>query len=114
MKRKLKWVTKNGVQKKAQGYDVSISITEHGAYITFRNDCSKRITKGEHFIFAVDGNRIYFDGAECKEGYKLTKKQSKTTTYTNIQKECGRFKRFVGDYDLKYDNEEKLSYIERV
>lgn len=105
MAKKLNWV----VKQNTSNVDVNISVSQSGTRISFRNGCFEKINKeGIYFRYAIDGNRMYFDKANEEEGYKI-RVESNSTRWVCLTK---WMKGFQGGYDLEYDEEEKLYYIE--
>lgn len=105
------------------GSDVSITChimpdgIRHYAGLTFRNESYELFANdAEYFVIAFDGNRMYFKGSDKHHGLLLAK-NSQTTDKTRYAKMQNTFAKkmlpWVGDYELEYDDEEKLYYIER-
>ena len=95
--------------------DVSISMNKNGknkmqAHFRFRNNCFLRFTKNNYVEFAVTGARIYFRESNQKNGYRLTckSKDGKACSF----KTGKDLSKIVGDYELLWDCNEKLNYID--
>lgn len=111
----LVWIKRKRIGSNA--CDVSVSInnsTSHKRPSTafcFRNNCHLQFTKNGLLTLAISGNRIYFKQEVQGLGYKLSDRNG-------ARKAC-EFKiamplyDFVGDYDLMFDKDMQLSYIER-
>ena len=109
----LMWVTKsNSAGVRA---DVSITKCKNGENkpqytMTFRNNSYLRFSKNDFIEFAVTGTRVYFRQSNERDGFKLG-----TATKDNKSK---RFKtslvmdKFIGDYELLWDSQAKLNYID--
>ncbi len=106
--KKLKWIEKKQQQRVSKA-DVTITTSKNGTQFILRNNCVLRITKGEYLKTAIDGNRIYFDGADDVTGYKLSTKKAQKNKYVGFSK---RLDRFIGDYNLLWDSKEGYYYIE--
>ena len=90
--------------------------------ITFRNGIEKLITldKEAYAIVAVLGKRVYFKKASSIEGFKISSnkgnKNKAGNKYMyiseNNSKELYNFVAdHIGNYDLKYDNDRNLHYV---
>ena len=95
--------------------DVSISMNKNGknkmqTHFRFRNNCFLRFTKNNYVEFAVTGARIYFRESNQKNGYRLTckSKDGKACSF----KTGKDLSKIVGDYELLWDGNEKLNYID--
>lgn len=110
----LTWIGKQS-GKNCSDSEVSVTLNKNGnnkmqTAFRFRNNSALRITKTGFIEYALTSNRIYFRESNRKNGYALTSK-------TNSDKNCG-FKtthlkdELIGDYDLLWDNAEKLNYID--
>lgn len=118
-KNKLIWI---GKMKRRSGNEVSISCKingtgdKHLACFTFREDCFKDFTKSTFFEIAFSENRMYFRESDEEHGIRLLEHPEvvSTTRYAKIQN--GFAKNLVawnGNFELKYDEEWELYYIER-
>ena len=103
-------------KKEPSPYDVSITKrSDKGAVfnITFRNEASetyifsKMIRVGR--IITPDTKRIYFINAGDKLGYKITRRKG----YGVITFSDKSLESFTGDYNLIYDPECDLVYIDK-
>jgi len=123
----LNFVTKNKTRK-VSTKEVAIRLNLSGAHASgekrhnvafrFYDGCHKKIcADSEYMVYAVDelSNRIYFKEANAIEGYKVgnicnSAMSSKTVCVavnnTDFWNNC------VGDYNLLYDRNEKLYYID--
>lgn len=102
--------------------DVSVGI--YGKYrdqqsvcIAFRNELSQLITgNGERMVCAIFRDCIYFK-ADAK-GYKASSaghqaSGTKRIQFTPDTQTMEKYKAFEGDYELKYDGDEKIYYIQK-
>ena len=106
--------------RQRQGYnskDVTVTISKSKSHknpytvFTFRDNCHLKFTQNERAVFAVAGNRIYFKQEKEGIAYKLSERSKSFNTYE--LKATIDLQDFIGDYDLQYDKELKLSYIEK-
>lgn len=106
------WVKKSS-NRTQSGADVSLTCVKGhegmATHITFRNNIFLRISKTDHFVFAVDGNRIYFNEASKREGYKAYNKKNLNNRYVKVSTNLPEF---IGDYKLEWDSKEGLNYID--
>lgn len=112
--------TLNWISKKQNISEADVSITKvsngHNKKQTsfrFRNNCYNRITANLYVVYAVDGNRIYFDMSKDKSGFKLCIHDNKF--FNAMFKTVSPFNldSFIGDYCLEYDRELKLCFIDK-
>lgn len=107
--------------------DVTLTLRkDDDVGITVRNDKAQLITRVNgvaqyRFEYAIDGNRLYFRGTSSSKGFGLkTNKNNrvKDTRYGQINHkyqtpELVEFMlQYEGDFDLRYDGEVNLYYIE--
>ena len=100
--------------------DISISSTQYqgskygGIGITFRNNIYELF--GEYIQFAVYKNRLLFRTSNPGEGLKLYSGSSKCNNrYIKFKLDDDTLvikDKFIGDYELQYDNFYELYYIE--
>ena len=95
--------------------DVTLSVVRNGSRVNiyFRNDTMKMFD-GEQVVFGIYKNRIIFE--KRYDGYKITEIEHKRSTYGSISasvSDINRYKKWIGDYDLKWDEFYEFYYIER-
>lgn len=117
---------KNKNQSKQKGkYDVTISIgkSKNARRITFSfsNKARKQVFKTYSYaIFGFVKNdfceRCYFEKSDIFEGFKITARTNKNTSYfaTRIDERFSdvSIHEWEGHYSLKFDEQEKMWYIE--
>lgn len=110
------WVTNGKTNIDA---DVSISMVKagtgrHQISFRFRNNSYLRITSNLYVVYAIHNNRIYFNMSDKQQGFKLSFERQKfeTGVFKNTPNKMN-MTRFIGDYDLLYDRELQLSYIDQ-
>jgi flagellar hook assembly protein FlgD len=114
VKMALTWIGKT-VGKVPSKNEVSVTLNKNGEnkFMTafrFRNNAHLRITKTGFIEYALTSNRIYFRESTERIGYSVT---SKSTDGKNVSIKTNRLNdKFIGDYDLLWDGEEKLNYID--
>jgi len=101
--------------------DISINCVKNngkafsGISFTFRNDVWQFF--GENIEFAIYKNRIMFRTAENNCGMKLFSGSSKSDNKyfkVRVNEDTQIIKdKFIGDYELKYDEFYELYYIEK-
>jgi len=84
----------------------------------FRNGAGNVISETDYLQFAVpDSKHIYFMSGDHDTGLKMSSQDSMVCdnryVLTNKESDAEEVASFVGDYDLKYDEECKLYYIQR-
>ncbi len=110
----LMWVCK----KRQKGCDEDVSVRLNKSHkcvataFTFRNKCHLQFTKNLLVVFAVKGNRIYFKQETGKYGYKLSETKGSVKPAFVFKSEID-LSEFIGDYELKYDDDLCLSFIEK-
>lgn len=107
--------------------DITLTLRKDDAVgITVRNDKAQLITRVNgvaqfKFEYAIDGNRLYFRGTSSSKGFGLKSNKNnacKDTRYGQISRkfQTDDFVEFIlqyeGDYDLRYDPDVNLYYIE--
>lgn len=121
----LHWVkrTKRVIRSKCKA-DVYIRIhnlqkTLKGIAFNFNKDC-KKIVCGEsrYLMFAIFKNRIYFAPSEEGVGYAFDGERQNRSRLVSKKailntKELDLYSKFIGDYELKYDEARGLWYIEK-
>ena|GEM_PF-3933845 len=119
------WMGKRNFTQKArssQRCDVSIkksySQEKLKVRFTFRNGSGGIVSETEYLQFAVpDSKHIYFTSGDHDTGLKLSSQKSMCcdNRYVMVNKESDaeEIVSFVGDYNLKYDDECGLYYIQR-
>ena len=97
------------------------SKNERRVSITFRNNTERLITleKEAYAIVAILGRRLYFKRSTIVEGFKIAgnKSNSSHNKYMYIsENNSEELFKFVdahkGDYNLRYDDDRNLHYIE--
>ena len=108
------WVGKENTNRGNKA-DVTISMNKNGAnkiqtHLRFRNNCFLRFTKNNYVVFAVTGARMYFKESNQKQGYQLTckSKDGKSCSF----KTGNDLSNHIGDYELLWDSNAKLNYID--
>lgn len=119
------WMGKRQFTQKArnnQGCDVSIRKSmcngKTKARMTIRNGVSGVISETEYLQFSVpDVKHIYFMSGDKDTGLKMSSQDSLVSDnrYVQINKEedAEEIVPFVGDYDLLFDQECSLYYIQK-
>lgn len=117
---KFNWISKSGKSYHRAKSDISINCITYdkkpyaGISFTFRNDVWQFF--GERIEFAIYKNRIMFRKANSGEGMAMFSGSDKSpnkymkiriTEDTQVIKD-----KFIGDYELKYDNFYELYYVE--
>lgn len=111
----INWVTK---QKLIDGDAMAVTFTIHSdgsMQFYFRNNCTKKITKTNYIMFGVDTERcrIYFQSGTSVNGYKFKVYTSSGSSFIRSKNLYAKeFKPGSGTYDLLFDEEEKLNYIQ--
>lgn len=106
------WIKKT-TNRNLSNPDVSITINKNGKNrdqhcLRFRNNCFLRFSKNDFVEFAATGTRIYFRESNPKDGYKLTSHSNGCCGFKTIY----NLSKFLGDYELLWDSETKLNYID--
>lgn len=121
----LMWMGKRQFTQKArknQGCDISIkkSYSNNQLKMRFilRNGAANVVSETDYVQFAIpDSKHIYFMTGDHDTGLKMSSQKTMRcdNRYVMINKESDAQKivKFVGDYDLKYDEECRLYYIHR-
>ena len=103
----INWLQKKQKIKKNES-DVSISVSEYGTYITFRNGCLDDMVKTDYIVVGVQGKRLYFAESNEEKGFKLSKKSgNKRIRFKEKLSRC-----FVGDYKMMWSDNEAYLYID--
>jgi hypothetical protein len=110
------WVTN---QRTPIDADVSITMVKAGKdreqiAFRFRNNSYLKITNNLYVVYAVHGSRIYFTTSDVKKGFRLSFEREKFETGSFKSKPSTKtdMSRFIGDYDLIYDRELLLHYVD--
>ena len=107
---RLIWMNKSKkLRKPITSSTVTVSDVSRGTNIILRNNCYAGISKTGYIKLAVKNNRMYFAEATAITGWKMSQKQNSSTRYVQIGK---KFKQFIGDYDLLWDDNCGYYYIE--
>ena len=95
--------------------DVRITDGKTCTTVTFSNKALPITKTGDYVMFAVDGNKLYFEISDDRNGYKLQKKASRSTTASCVSGVYARetLKKFEGLYRIEYDKETKHHFIEK-
>lgn len=124
----IQWYGKSNCSQRARktgGMDVTVSKSickgKPKVRFTLRNGIYDLVSETDRIQYGMsdksDSRRIYFTTGTEKNGLKLsaTHKSKAEIRYVAINKknEIARLLPFVGDYELSYDNECNLYYIER-
>ncbi len=124
----IQWYGKSNCSQKARktgGMDVTVSKSicngKPKVRFTLRNGIYDLVSETDRIQYGMsdktDPRRIYFTTGTEKNGLKLsaTHGSKAEIRYVAINKEneITRLLPFVGDYELSYDDECKLYYIER-
>ncbi len=111
----LKWIKRRRIGSSASSVTVTVNKSKShknpSAVFAFRNNCHLQFTRNGIVTFAVTKNRIYFKQDVEGVGYRLYERTRASNTYEF--KVAMPLYEFIGDYDLLYDKEMKLSYIEK-
>lgn len=114
----MEWITKQYYRRKNCLQDVTVTVCgnpkDKKGYRTtfaFRNNCNKKISPNDYIVFGFTGTRVYFKNAKETEGFHLflRTKERGTTRRVSI---TGNYSGFIGDYDLLFDKENGLWYID--
>lgn len=118
----LTWVQK-GVTRTTARSDVSIRINKGGSktpkrfVVRFEPDPVRKLTPKSSYLicaFDEDTGRLYFKEDTPMTGFKVTwTSVGRTKLQISFPLTADYMKEYVGDYQLLYDREEKLYYIDR-
>ena len=110
------WFDKQQTKRTSQtGPDISVAVNKKNGklsatVIAFRRNLENLITKTDYLKIGVSENRLYFMGADEKTGWKMVKKGCEQTARVA----CGTvLQDFVGDYDLMFEPNLRLYYIDK-
>ena len=78
-------------------------------HLGFYNNSQLKITSTEHIIYALTADRLYFKSADSTIGLKLCQKNKNSAARVKINR---RFDKWVGEYNLLFDNKEGCWYID--
>lgn len=84
------------------------------ASFTFRNDCWKKFDAG-YIMFGIDGDRLWFAGADNTTGYKLS---TAASGCINRYAQCNDpalvewVHNHLGDYELHRDTKSQMCFID--
>ncbi len=120
------WMGKRHFSQKArnrQSCDVSVrkSITQNKvkARFTLRNGLASTISETDYVQYAIHPklNRVYFKSGDHDTGLKMSsqKKMLCDNRYVTINKEddAKQLLSFIGDYNIAFDSERGLYYIQK-
>ena len=106
----MEWFTKSRIRSRLQDCDVSVTLNKDGhTAITFKNGSYLKVTTTEHIIVGQEGTKLYFGGSDRYEGFKLT---SFNRERTNCTFKVAKLRFEVGDYNLEFDKDQALYYID--
>lgn len=110
----INWVTK---QKLVDGDAMAVTFTVRGdgaMQFYFRNNCTDKITNTKYIMFGVDIERcrVYFQSGTSVNGYKVKVSSNSGSFIRSKNLYAKKFKPSAGTYDLLFDEEEKLNYIQ--
>ncbi len=109
----IQWVTK-GKLKKNDCISVTLHVFADGkTNISFFGGAHKKITAHDYIMFGVDleQSRIYFQSGTPVNGYKINLLGN--VAYIRSKNQfTEKLKPAVGVYDLLFDDEQKLYYIQ--
>lgn len=113
MIKELNWITKHSNVKK--GIDVSITLSKEDSQkqqtsFRFRNHTSEKITDTGYIKLAVMNNKLFFAKAEPTEGFKLSDASKFGDARGVAIRGFSDLKN--GDYDLLFDKEYGLFYVD--
>lgn len=110
------WVTK---QRAREDDNMLVTLTIYKdklVQVYFHTNSVKKITSGDHVLFGIDSeqHRVYFQAGTSVNGYKLQYSRSVNggSYVKSKNKYLAEFKKYVGVYDLLYDEEQKLYYVQ--
>lgn len=122
------WINKRGNrQTSLSKKDVKVTINKngksrktgevlHAVAIRFMNESFKKVTANGYVSigFDLDLGRVYFSTAEGKTGFKLTQNsKGDKVRYLQLSAKNGiDWHGHTGEYDLTYDADNKLYYID--
>lgn len=112
----INWVTKQRIRED-DGMVVSLTIYKDKiVQVYFHSNAIKKITNGEYVVFGIDPeqHRVYFQAGTSVNGYKLQHSRSVNGGSYIKSKTCrvADFKDYIGVYDLLYDEDQKLYYVQ--
>ncbi|MBR2759672.1 MAG: hypothetical protein IKD66_00740 [Solobacterium sp.] len=93
--------------------DISVTVGKTNVCVIFRRNALPVVKTNDYVKFAVADGRLYFDFSDDRDGYKIRKKDSATTSRAFVCGESGKMalKAFEGDWILRYDPETKHYFI---
>lgn len=94
--------------------DVRLSVSKNStvSYITFFNGAYERITDSDNLIFGISGDRLYFKGGDSVTGYKSVTGAKSRRIVLFSDEFIEYAKKHKSEFDLEYDVENNLYYIE--
>ena len=110
----MEWISKNYKTTPAKRSEVMVTVTKDGdkkvTNFTFYNGSEKKIGSTGYLVYALTATRVYFKAADIKTGFKLYNKteNSISTRFKIIR----NLTKFIGDYNLLFDNNEGCWYID--
>ena len=108
-------------------YDCSVRLNGNGdkahsfsVVFRFYDGVEKKFSNGSDYVLFTtndDGTRVYFIGSDAINGYKISKANKAICESKSMQRKITDEQKKVwlprvGDYNILYDKEEKLYYID--
>lgn len=114
----MEWITKQYYRRRNCLHDVNVSVNgnnkdKHGyrTSFAFRNNCHKKVSINDYIVIGFTGTRVYFKNAPKETGFHLFSRNKDGGTVYRVAI-TGKYDGFIGDYDLLFDNENGLWYID--
>lgn len=113
----IKWIQRNR-QYYPRGFckDVGVTVSPKDKIIrlSFRNNCEKKITKGDYAVVGYADSKLFFKGSDEMDGLKFTQTNKTGNRYLRINNSevYESLKLHSGEYELFFDKESKLYYID--
>lgn len=109
----MEWITKKHNNTRHYDCDVAVTLVTNGKskvmHLGFYDNSQLKITSTEHIIYALTADRMYFKSADSTIGLKLCQKTKKSAARIKINR---RFDKWIGEYNLLFDNKEGCWYID--
>lgn len=110
---KIEWLENTGRREHLDVYIVAEKKGENttGTRIVFCNGAQHKVTKAEQLLVGFAGDRLYFDEATPRSGYKLRGYGTNSgSRYVRIRKAIPDF---YGEHRLIFDADQKLWYVNK-
>lgn len=113
----IKWIQRNR-KHHPRGCcgDVGVIVSPKDKIIrlSFRNNCEKKITKGDYAVVGYADQKLFFKGCDECDGLKFTHTSKTSNRYLRINNRemYEALKLCSGEYELFFDRENKLYYID--